>query len=109
MLTRIDKETLDFMSKKKLSFNQFCICLLIHNRDVAGIIQYTDRIGFLGSGTKVNPDKTEVKEITDLINRGFLRHAGTDKQNYYSLDNFDVTEKFTGGLIINAQKAVDEL
>jgi hypothetical protein len=95
MITFIDKDTIDFLAKKKLTFNQFCMCLLIHQGDVAGILKYTAEVGFITGGTILKPDRTEVKELDDLLVRGYLKHDNIDKGDWYSLDNFTVTEKFT--------------
>lgn len=109
MITEIDKDTLDFLAKRKLTFNQFCMCLMIHNKDYVGIIKYTAEIGFLTGGTVMRPNKTTVNELDDLISRGILKHDFVDKDDYYSLDNFTVTEKFTKGFLSALEDMAEEL
>lgn len=95
MITQIDKETLDFLCKKKITFNQFCMCLLIMHKDAVAIIRYTNEIGFITGGTYRTPKNKEINELKDLLDRGFLKHDNIDKNDYYSLDNFLITEKFS--------------
>lgn len=109
MITQIDKQTLDFLAKKKLTFNQFCMCLMIYHQDVVGIIKYTNEIGFITGGTVMKPDKREVNELEDLIQRGYIRHSFVDKKDYFSLDNFSVTEKFTKGFLDRFDEYAEEL
>lgn len=99
MITSIDKETMAFLCKKQLTFNQFCMCLLIVQDDVAQIIQYSNEVGYLTGGTVMKPDQTIINELKDLIERGFLKFTFTDKSDRYSLDNYAVTEKFTKGFL----------
>ncbi len=102
MITQIDKQTQDFLVKKKLTFNQFCMCLMIHNNDVSGIIRYTEEIGFLTGGTVVKPNGAEIKEFDDLIARGYIVYLGnSDRQNQNALDYYKVSEKFTKGFLDN--------
>ncbi len=108
MITEIDKETLNFISKKKLTFNQFCVCLLLYNKDFTAMQQYTHEIGYLTGGSYIKPNRDEVNEVEDLLARGFIIHEGRDKKNYYDLDNFTVTDKFTKGFIDKYEEACDE-
>jgi hypothetical protein len=96
MITNIDKETIAFLCAKKITFNQFCICLMIHYEDLEGIIKYTAEIGYLTGGSVMKPNKKVVKELDDLLDRGFLSFKGQDR---YDLDNYEVTEKFTKGFL----------
>ncbi len=102
MIFEIDRETVKFISSKKLTFNQFAICLLIYQRDLASLIQYTTEVGHIGDCLipigKLPNGKTEyAKEIDDLVDRGFLKN--TAKNQSYDLDNFIVTTKFTKGFV----------
>lgn len=106
MITYIDKDTIDFLGKKKLTFNQFCICLLLHEAQhdpqsgVAKVLQYTAEVGsFLTGGSVLRTDKTKVNELEDLLDRGFIRYAFIDKSDKHSLDNYSVTDKFTKGFL----------
>lgn len=99
MITKIDEHTLDFLSKRKLTFNQFCICLLLYHQDVAAILKYTDTVGYLSGGTIKGKDGKQMNEMEDLIARGFIEHDNIEKDNWWSLDNFKVTEKFTKGFL----------
>lgn len=108
MITKIEKDTLDFLVKKKLTFNQFCICLMLYHKDYAGMMRYTDQIGYLTGGTVIKPDKKAVKEMDDLLERGFLVHENRDKNNYWDLDNFLLTEKFTKGFLDNLEEKAKE-
>jgi hypothetical protein len=99
MITEIDKETIDFLGSKKLTFNQFCICLLLHEGNVAKIIQYTNEVGYLTGGTVLKPDRTVVNELDDLVARGFVKFAWINKGNKWDLDNYSVTEKFSKGFL----------
>lgn len=109
MITRIDSQTLDFLAKKKLTFNQFCMCLLVFHQDVAGILKYTNEIGYITGGTVLRADRKEVNELEDLINRGYIKHTFLDKSDYYSLDNFSVTEKFAKGFLDRFEEYAKEL
>lgn len=110
MITNIDKQTQDFLAKKKLTFNQFCMCLMIHHNDIVGIIKYTQEVGFLTGGTVVKPSGTEVKEFEDLIARGYIMYLGNeDRANRNELDYYKVTEKFTKGFLDNFEENAREL
>lgn len=108
MITVLDAKTLDFIAKKKLTFNQFCICLLLYHEDVAGILKYTNEVGFLGSGVSYKPDgKTKVHELDDLIDRGYLIDLKIDKNNPTALDNYRVSEKFTKDFLADDSTALE--
>jgi len=109
MITQIDKRTLDFLVKKKLTFNQFCMCLMIYHEDVAGIIKYTDQVGFLTGGTIIKPDGSKVNELNDLIKRGYLAHTIIDEREPYNLDNYTVTDKFIKGFLDRFDEYAKEL
>ena len=77
MLFEVDRETIDFLCKKEITFNQFCLCLLIYKKDVASIIQLTEELGYLGDcllpiGTDSNGKYKYKTEIQDLIDKGFV-------------------------------------
>jgi hypothetical protein len=103
MIYELDKETIDFICKHKITLNQFAICLLIHKKDVATILRINEEIGVVGDcmiPTGVKDGKTQYKkEIVDLINRGFILNNFLDKKDPYALDNFIVTAKFTEGFL----------
>lgn len=103
MITTIDKETVIFLAKHKLTFNQYCILLLLHQRDVASIIQYTCEIGFLSGGTVIRPDRKKVNELQDLIDRNFLIHDLIDKEDIHSIENYVLTDKFLRIMDVNAK------
>ena len=109
MLTEIDKETLDFLCKKKLTFNQYCMCLMIYKQDHVSIIKYTNEIGYLTGGTVKKTDGKIVNELDDLLERGILKHDNIDKEDWYSLDNFTVTNKFLDNLFGNVTEMAEEL
>lgn len=109
MITQIDEQTLDFLGKKRLTFNQFCMCLMIYHQDIKGIIKYTNEVGFITGGTVMKPDKTEVNELEDLLKRKYLKHTFIDKNDYYSLDNFSVTDAFSKGFLDGFDECAKEL
>jgi hypothetical protein len=115
MITTIDKETIDFLGKKKLTFNQFCICLILYElldnpqTGVAKVLQYTEEVAYLTGGTVMKPDKSKVNELEDLVDRGFVRYNFVDKTDKYSLDNYTVTDKFTKGFLDNFKTYAKEL
>jgi len=108
MITAIDKETLTFLGKKKLTFNQFAMCLLLYHKDVAGVIQYTAEVGYLTGGTILNTQGKEINELDDLIERGIVQYVFRDKSDAQSLDNYSVTEKFTKGFMDRYKDAAEE-
>lgn len=109
MITSIDKETIDFLAKKKLTFNQFCMCLLVHYKDVASIIKYTNEVGFLTGGTVIKPNKKQVNELDDLVERGFIEYTFRRKDDKHHLDNYSVTEKFTKGFLDGFKEKIKQV
>jgi hypothetical protein len=95
MITTIDKETLDFLGKKKLTFNQFCICLLLHEGDISKVIQYTAEVAYLTGGTVLTSETKKVNELDDLVAKGYVKFNWINKDDKWDLDNYAVTEKFT--------------
>jgi hypothetical protein len=77
--------------------------LLLHQRDIASIIQYTYEIGFLSGGTVIRPDRKKVNELQDLIDRNFLVHDLIDKEDIHSIENYVLTEKFLRIIDVNAK------
>ena len=71
--------------------------------------QYTHQVGYLTGGTFIDPNKKEVNEVEDLLHRGFIKHAGIDKKNYESIDNFIVTDKFIKDFLDIYKKAAKEI
>lgn len=111
MITNIDDETLEFLMKKGLSFNQFCICLLVFHKNATAIIKYTAKIGYLANGSLLKPNgKTRVNELDDLVERGYLKLYREDLtgNERNALDNFLVTEKFTAGFLDDFKGKADE-
>ncbi len=108
MIYSIDKETIDFICEKGLTINQFALCLLIYHKDIAGILKYTNEVGYLGENIVINNGK-KMTEIEDLLARGFLLNQGLDRKNEYALDNFIVTEKFTKSFLLWIEDAAQEL
>jgi len=109
MITSIDNETLNFLCKHELTFNQFCMCLLIHERNGAKIIKYISEVGFLTGGTIVKTNNREVNELNDLVERGYIKYTWKVKHDKHHLDNYSVTEKFTKGFLDKFKEAVKEL
>jgi hypothetical protein len=105
MIFEIDRETVNFVSSKKITFNQFIICLLIYQRDAASIIQYTNDVGIIGDCLIPLGDGKYIREIEDLINRGFIK---TTKEGVYDLDYLIVTTKFSKGLFDELDVAARE-
>lgn len=96
MITKIDKETIDFVCKHKLTFTQFAICLLIYHKDTAGIIQIGEEIGIIGDAllrVKEFPDKY-ISELNDLIDRGYVINKSRIPTEI-ELDYLILTSKFT--------------
>jgi len=108
MIRDLDKETIDFLCKHKLTFTQFAICLLIHKQDVATIIKITQEVGFVGT-TRIKRGDTWVLEIQDLIDRKFIVNNFKDKDEEFALDNFELTNKFKDGFIFDEDEMAMEV
>lgn len=94
MITEIDKETLDFICATKLTFNQFAICLMVAKGDKAALIRLGEEVGLIGDCLiKVGKDKY-LNEVEDLEKKGYLINTFVDKNDYFALDNFKVSDKF---------------
>lgn len=113
MIYELDKETIDFICKHKITLNQFAICLLIHKKDTATIIRIGEEIGVVGNcmiPTGVVEGKTKYKkEIVDLLDRGFIITNFLDKNEPYALDNFILTDKFMEGFLTHETDMFTEL
>ena len=110
MIHKIDEETIDFLAEKKLSFNQFAICLFIFHKDDKNIIKLIDQTGVTMGETWIKKEGGDwIKEIDDLIKRGFLVRFGGDDKWKYHIGNFYVTPEFTDGFLIGEDDAADEL
>jgi hypothetical protein len=113
MLTKIDKDTITFISKHKLTFQQYAICLLIYHKDTASMIQIEEEIGLIGNcllplRTKDSNGKPQYKsELEDLIDRGYIINRG--KSNKYELDYLVLTPKFTDSVLVNIHTAPKEI
>jgi hypothetical protein len=98
MIFEIDKETIDFICKHKITFGQYAICLLIQKGDASTLLRLQEEVGHIGD-CMIPLGKGKYKnEIEDLEDRGFLENTFVDKQDYFALDNFKVTPMFTKGL-----------
>ncbi len=111
MIYELDKETIDFLCKHKITFNQFSICLLIHKKNAAAIIQIGAEIGLIGDCMipvgKDREGKPKYKtELKDLIDREFIEIINPSHGN--DLDNFKVTDKFKDGFVTNIELASEE-
>ena len=98
-------DLIDFLSKNKLTFSQFCICLLLYEGNTAKIMKYNAEVLLLGEARIPKEDGSLIREFDDLILKGFITHIGIDISEYYSLDNFMIADKFTKGLIADEYMA----
>ncbi len=111
MIYELDKETIDFICKHKLTLNQFAICLLIHKKDGATIIRLNIELGVIGDCMipvgKGSDGKTKYKkELVDLIDREFIETV--HPVHGYEIDNLKVTAKFTDEFITPLALAHEE-
>lgn len=100
MLHELDEETIDFICKQQITFNQFAICLLIHKKNVATLLRINHEVSIIGdsripAGKDKDGKRIYKKEIVDLIERAFIINNFLDPEDKYALDNFIVTDKFT--------------
>lgn len=109
MIYEVDKETVEFICKKKISFNQFVMCLLINAKDTRSIIQIQEELGPIGNRLINKGGNTYINELDDLIERGFILNHEIDKRDPYALDNFVVTPKFTTGFLGDQDEMCNEL
>ena len=110
MILEIDSGTVDFLCKKKISFNQFCILLLIYRKDYNSIIKLNEATEHkLGNRLIKKGDGELINEVDDLIERDFLLNHNLIADDPYDLDNFVVTTKFTKGFLIDIEDAAKEL
>lgn len=94
------REFVDLLCKLGISPNQFLICMLIHEKDVAGTIKYFEE-------NKRN--RFAVLDIDWLLNNGFLLRIDKRKETNYELDEFIVTAKFTEEFLVDEYDAGEEL
>lgn len=111
MIYELDKETIDFICKHKITLNQFAICLLIHKKDGAAIIQLNTELGVIGDcmipvGKKPDGKTKYKKELVDLIEREFIDIIYPN--HGYEIDNLKVTAKFTDEFITPLSLAPEE-
>jgi hypothetical protein len=66
----------------KMNPNQFYFCFLLHNDSFAELYEYVENVG-----------KFDLKDVQDLINRGYLRN--TNENGQFAADAFVTTEKFS--------------
>lgn len=106
------KEYVDILCKLKISPEQFLICMLINDKDMASAIKYVDQ-------NKEHKFKHE--QIDDLVDRGFLVRLGIRKPNPsmdvighkayvsdYNIDCFAVTHIFASNFLIDGEDAGNE-
>lgn len=99
MIYELDREVIDFLCKKKITFTQFAICLLVYKKDTATIIRMEEEIGRLGDCKIPLGNNVYKSEIDDLIDRDYLVHEKKNKALEYHIDNLIVTTKFLRGFI----------
>lgn len=108
MIYELDKDVIDFLCKKKISFTQFAICLLAYRKDTANIIKISEEIGKIGDCLIPLGNEKYISEIDDLIKRDYLTHDKHNKSLQYHIDNLIVTEKFLRGFIDPTQDLAQE-
>lgn len=108
MITELDNETLTFLCERKLTFSQFVICLLVYKKDYASIIKYSNEIGYIGD-TYIKSSKGYIKELDDLIERGYLLYHGAKDKKDYELDDFILSPSFTDGFLVDIEDVCKEL
>ncbi len=94
-----NKEFVDLLCDLKISPNQFLICMLIHDKDVAATIKYYEENG---------ENKFDFKDIELLLKRGFIIRISKDEKHYH-LDQFITTDLFSGGFLVDNEEAGEEL
>lgn len=95
MIFSIDKETIDFLCKNKLTFTQYFICLLIHKQDTTTIIRLQKEVDIIGDCLIAQGNGKYKSEFTDLVDRGFIVRIRTaPKGEPNLLDDFALTNKF---------------
>lgn len=92
------RDYVKLLCKLKISPEQFLICMLIHDKDSAGMIQYFNE-------NKKHQFKHE--QVDELLEREFLVRLSTDSDNY-NLDHFAITGKFSGEFLIDGEDAGEE-
>lgn len=97
MITPI-REFVDLLCRLKISPNQFLICMLIYEKDVAGTIKYYEE-------NKTN--RFSSIDINELINRGFIIRVSKDEK-HYELDQFIVTDMFSSEFLVDGEEAGEE-
>lgn len=108
MIYELDKEMINFLCKKKISFNQFAICLLVYRKDTVSIIKIEEEFGKIGDCLIPLGNEKYISEIDDLIKRDFLEHDKHNKSLQYAIDNLVVTEKFLRDFIDPKQDLAQE-
>lgn len=106
MIAKIDKETVQFICKHRITFQQFALCLLIYHNDTASLIQIEEEIAHIGDCLIPTGKGDYKQEITDLIERGYL--INNNKKNEYVLDLFVLTPKFTNDFLVDISQAPQE-
>lgn len=86
------REFVDLLCKLGISPNQFLICMLIHEKDVAGTIKYYEE-------NKRN--RFAVLDIDWLLNNGFLLRINKKNETEYELDEFIITAKFSEEFLVD--------
>jgi hypothetical protein len=98
MITHVD-EWVNLLTRLKISPNQFLICWLVYEKDMASTIKYYQE----------NPkNRFSIEDIEYLVENDFLLRLSKDKNNN-NLDYFMTTPKFTENLIVDEDDAGDEI
>lgn len=111
MLHKIDKETIDFICKHKLTFTQLGICILIHEQNGSVIMRVNKEVGMIGD-CLIEQDNGKYKtEINDLIDRGFIKQISTSPElsEPFAFDNFKLSDFVTRELMTSLEEAAQEL
>lgn len=92
------KEWIEILCKLKISPNQYAICMLVYDKDVASTLKYYHE----NAGKQFT-----YAEIDELVDKEYLLRLSKDPKNY-QLDYFTITEKFKSDFLIDEDDAGDE-
>lgn len=111
MIIKIDRETIDFLCKHKLTFTQLGICLLIYHQDTAAVIKLQDNVRTIGSALLEQPNGKYKSELRDLIDRGFIEQISNSPNlsNPLAFDNFRLNKDFSKEFLVPSGTIVEEL
>lgn len=94
----------EFLSRKKITANQFYLCHLLYQRDLDNARKYL----LTSYKTDKGVEKTlawKPSEVGDLIDRGYLIKTGKGDE----LGDYEVTERFYGDYYISEEEAGEQL